>query len=232
MLILTLLVSGCGGDDSSRHITDAPKLACDPAPAVTCARLGPDFVTTSTGMNPVGPWSYGSSPTLGGAFSIYTLHFDGNNTSLEGLEMWASDVVDGGGAHLPTLGINATATTIDPIGTYTVAAGQILGHPGQSGQYSIARWTAPAAGTYRVQATFGGLSGENGNPPTSTDVHVRHNADELLTSSVTLYGAAAATCNATAITAAVADTIDFAVGIGGNDYFHDSTSIDAAVCPM
>jgi hypothetical protein len=25
--------------------------------------------------------------------------------------------------------------------------------------------------------------------------------------------------------------IDFAVGLGSNDYQHDSTSIDAAVCP-
>jgi hypothetical protein len=230
-LALTLMF-GCG-DDASRHIADAPAVACDPTPApATCARLGPDFMATTQGANPSGPWSYGYTPTLGGAFTVYALYFAGTDATLEGLDVWASpEIVDTQGAHLPALGINSTTMVSDPIGTYTVDPGQILAHPGQGGQYSVARWTAVAAGMYRVQATFGGLSGVNNNPPTTTDVHVQHDGSELASDQVTVYGPTGAACHATSVSVLSGDTIDFAVGFGSNDYLHDSTSIDAVVCP-
>jgi hypothetical protein len=184
-------------------------------------------------MNPSGAWSYGYSTTLGGPFQIFTQFLPGNNVSLEGLDMWGDPaLVDGSGAHLPTVGINATDTTSNPIGTYTVDARQILAHPGMSGQVAIARWTAPIAGTYRVQATFTGLSGFNGSPHTTTDVHVQRAGVDVLANTVDAYGAAAATCDATVMDVGQGDTLDFAVGYGNGSYLYDATGIDAIVCPV
>ena len=195
-----------------------------------CARIGPDFAPS--GINPNGRWSYGWSPTLGGTFTIYSLFMNGTDPSLDGLPLWADPtLIDGSGVHLPAIAINAGTMPVAPNGTYTVQPGQVLAHPGQGGQYSIARFTAATAGNYTVQAAFVGLSGTNGNPITTTDVHLQRNGSDLLTGSLDPNGAGSTYCGAMVVALAVGDTLDFAIGYGNGNYFSDSTGVDGIVCP-
>lgn len=54
-------------------------------------------------------------------------------------------------------------------------------HPGASGQRSVVRWMAPAAGSYKVLGQFEGID-TNG---TTSDVRVAHNAAILFSANVT-----------------------------------------------
>jgi len=194
-----------------------------------CASLAGDF--SPTGMNPLGDWSYGWSSMLGTSFNIFTLFLPGTNPTLTGLPMWSSaELKVNSGAYLPALGINAGATAVAPYGTYTVQPGQIIAHPGPTGQYAIARWTAPIAGTYRVEATFVGLSGLNGAPVTTTDVHVQQNGSDILSGAVNINGSGNSYSDAAIVTVAPRDTIDLAVGYGNGTYLYDSTGVNGIVC--
>src|SRR3989442_13724905 len=57
-------------------------------------------------------------------------------------------------------------------------------HPGEKGEFSMARWTAPKSGRCAVRARFTGLP----STPATTDVHILHNRKELLNSSINLDG--------------------------------------------
>ena len=99
-------------------------------------------------------------------------------------------------------------------GTITRQPGQFFLHPGPIGQISIARWTAPRAGTYRVQAVFEGID----VGPTTTDVHVQHNGVDIASGSLNINGGASTFRASPSVNVAAGDTVDFAVGNGGNGY--------------
>jgi hypothetical protein len=104
--------------------------------------------------------------------------------------------------------------------------------PGEMGQYAVARWTARQAGTVGVVATFTGVCGHNGSKNTTSDVHVRHDGADLPAGSASLNanGGGNTFSVMTNVSVAVGDTIDFAIGGGGDGYIFDMTGIDAKVC--
>ncbi len=162
--------------------------------------------------NPSPRWTYGAEPSRGGTFTAYpTLSV---NT---GLDVW-------GGA--PSLWHNPNTATINVATNYT-PAGKLGLHPGPSGENSVARWTAPFAGTYRVEGSF---TGSDNVYPTTTDVAILRNnnaAAPLFTATIASYGVPSPFGIDVAVNAG--DTIEFTVGYGGNGYFGDATLLDAVI---
>src|ERR1017187_6050392 len=120
----------------------------------------------STSLNPNGPWSYGSTPSLGGTFSLLVA---GSCGPLAG---W-----NGGGATAvgdPPMVYGGTGTC----GGGTLAGGLLDLHPGPTGQYSDVRWIDAASGTYNISGIFQGID----MTPTTTDVHVLLNGVSLFDS--------------------------------------------------
>lgn len=99
-------------------------------------------------------------------------------------------------------------------------------HPGASGQRSVVRWMAPAAGSYKVLGQFEGID-TNG---TTSDVRVAHNAAILFSADVNGFGAAAPF--SLTVKAAAGDALEFSVGAGSNGtHNYDSTGLHATVGP-
>jgi hypothetical protein len=169
----------------------------------------------SSSSNPAGTWTYGESSLLTSALVPYS--FNGTD---RGIDLW------GGSATLypPTVSCNGTPSVVNLTPELiTWQSGQFALHPGSGGQYSHARWTAPADGTYRISAEFTGID-QNG--PT-TDVYVLHNTLTLFTGGVTGYGDTESF--STTVSVAAGDFIDFAVGYGAGGYWHDTTALAATL---
>jgi hypothetical protein len=213
---------------------------------------GQDFSNTN---NPEGQWSYGWSQTSGSTFNLLpnTTQFSG--TAADGitpltLDVWTSDCC---GTVQPLVEHNAVnqmyfsdSVTIPP-DTLCHGCSYIGGlafHPGPNGENAIVRWTAPAAGTYHVNATFAGEDATG----TTTDVSVYHHsatatkkifgADVLgycgvaPSSSVGCFGTSPMQHFAGNIVLAAQDTIDFSVGYGINGYGYDTTGLDVVITPV
>jgi hypothetical protein len=213
----------------------ADVLACT-GPTAGCDDVA---LVSLAGANPVGPWSYGFSNTLGATFSRYAQFFSGVDIATFAMAdagtaplAWSSGML---GSQLnPGAYYNATGASYVSggiAGSTTAQARQFWLHPGPSGQYSIARWTAATGGTFDVQATFVGIV----DAPfrTTTDDHVQHDGTDLPAGSGSLnLGANPMNSFSVAarVTVVAGDTIDFAVGNGGNTYAYDSTGLSATVC--
>jgi hypothetical protein len=164
--------------------------------------------------NPAGPWSYGFTPTLGGAFTPFAMF----HTEAGG----AFQVWDVSGTRTPGVYHNGTS---DPLSYLSIrmGPGALAAHPGASGEYGIVRFTAPVGGRYNLLASFEG--GDIG--PTSTDVHVLRNGLSLFDALVHGLGADSARSHDQALTLAAGDWIDFAVGYGNSNYSNDTTILTA-----
>ncbi len=147
----------------------------------------------SVASNPNGVWTYGYSSTLGGAFNLYDAHFVASSWNKSG-EPFLGDY--GGGL---------------------VA----VFHPGDNGEYSIYRFTAPASGNYNLNVVFSDADSA------TTDVHVRLNNSSLFVGAITDNSSTSHVANLVLV---ANDILDFAVGFGSNgNYFNDSTSVDATL---
>ncbi|MBW3623260.1 MAG: Ig-like domain-containing protein [Armatimonadetes bacterium] len=179
----------------------------------------PEF---STASNPNGPWTYGQIAAAGAAFQPYTT---GGKTA-EGLDSWNSP--DLGGASASVV-YNATSQTIRcNCGTATYQPGDLVLHPGNTGASSVVRWTAPAAGTFDLDALFTGY--DHGSAPT-TDVHVLHNGTSIYDGNVFGYLHTVGITRKT-VTVQAGDTLDFVVGWGSNgNYNYDSTRLQVSLMP-
>ncbi len=169
----------------------------------------------STSANPAGAWSYGSRPTLGGAFSLSgTLNTDGTAAAVK---YWSPQ--SGVDTDWPRVGLNTGNSAVQIFGTVDLAAGQGLLHPGPTGHYADARLTTAAPMTGVLNTSFIGIDYTGG---TTTDVHVYKNGIALFDSSINAFGELK---NYTStLTFAVGDTLDFLVGWGANEnYLFDST---------
>jgi hypothetical protein len=228
-------------ETASARVTVVVAPECsDAGGASGCDSLAASFVASGSGANPVGPWAYGSTPTLGGTFAPYATFLSASDVDAgfaDGLAQWfdVTGTSQLGLGNLPRLAFNPTAMALHPpaglAGTaYTVAPGQIDLGPGPLGDYSVARWTARASGTYSVHAAFVGLCGYNGYPMTTSDVHVQHNGEDVATGSLNLDGGGNAFTFSSTIAVVAGDTIDFAIANGGNGYLYDDTGLDAVVC--
>ncbi len=178
----------------------------------------------STASNPNGAWSYGYSDTLTSGFVPYT-----NNSTpagFEGLEFWYWEGT-GGSDVVPAVWRNPTPNPIDPAGGPETEPGEAAFHPGPNGEYSWYRFTAPAAGDYDVYASFslmitGGCTG-------TTDVRVVRSGTEL--AALTLNdGTEVPQSFSSVLALAVGDTLDFGVGMNGDNFNCDATHIDATIC--
>jgi len=167
---------GSSNEDSGRE--DSSPIDLDGAPiptdAASCARTCPvgfeclvsrceDRAAahfSATNNNPAN-WSYGYTASLAATpFHLYVLAWSSGSS----IDVWTSTP-----AHTlePSVFHNSGLAT-QIYGGMTIP-GEALGlDPGPTGQASIVRWTAPAAGTYAIDATFTGLS----TPASRIDVGV------------------------------------------------------------
>ena len=172
-----------------------------------------DFSETN---NPTGQWSSGWTTTLGSLFAIYDVH---ERQDGDVLAAWRDSFFNQFGTITPTFQKNISIASV----VYGIAPGQVSLHSGCAhGELGVLRWTAPAAGTYTIHATF--FAGNSGN----TDAYVLldgNGGQPLL---------AAPTTNvqpsyAGTLTLLFGQTIDFVVGTGGDGCGSDSTPFVATI---
>jgi hypothetical protein len=179
-----------------------------------CVRAGTYDVAAdfSTNSNPNGVWSYGYANVLGGSLILYT-----TATSFT-----ASIIGWGSG---PPADFYNTSDNAASDGTPYLGPHQAAFHPGPSGEYSIYRFTAPAAGNYQLQAAFVGADVVG----TSTDVHVLVNNSSIFDGLVNGFGPGTGPSFSTNLVLQANDRIDFEVGAGNNGFLYDSTGIQATL---
>jgi hypothetical protein len=109
-------------------------------------RAAPHFSATN---NAPFNWSYGYATDLNGSFHAYASHWSPNSS----IDVWSTapsslePSVFHNGALLPQM-----------YAEMTIPGGALGLYAGGTGQESIVRWIAPAAGTYAINATFVGIS--------------------------------------------------------------------------
>ena len=102
---------------------------------------------------------------------------------------------------------------------------QVCLHPGPNGEFSAARWTAPASGQVAINARFTGVP----KIPATTDVHVLHRDRPLFDSLINVSGYSNSAAYSGRIVVAQGDTVDFVVGFGNQSYGGDTTSLEASL---
>jgi hypothetical protein len=202
----------------------------------------------SISCNPIGPWSYGSTLTLGGAFTRFTrtgtITFQVENGAVG---QWVGTYSQGG-QFFPIV----SKFYGDPGSTVSVVVGTagqddqtaqerpivqsrangIVMHPTLPGLgYGVIRWTAPKSHTYVITVSF--FSAEHdGEIGATTDVHVQRNHVSLFDGNVN--GAQSVqnyTTGGRGIALNAGDVIDLAIGPDG-DLTADSTSVEANIAEL
>jgi hypothetical protein len=168
--------------------------------------------------NPNGVWSYGWTAASGGPLQRYP----DLRTLSDGTQYLTDPAIASLGA--PSVIYNPTANVALP-GNFPLLPGQLGLHPGPARQRSVVRWTAPEASTVTVAALFTGRD----LLPTTTDVHVVRNGEELWSRAVHRFRAGPYFESTLEVQAG--DTLDFAVGDGGNGFISDSTGLDVVLVP-
>ena len=121
--------------------------------------------------------------SLGSSLQLYDVS-ESNSGGFTGLDFWHSSQIYVLGT--PNVFYNGSAS--DYInGTVHIPAHTAGFHPGPDGEYSVFRWTAPAAGTYDLSAAF---RGDDFVFPTSTDVHILLDGVSLFSGGVYVFGPA------------------------------------------
>jgi len=139
-------------------------------------------------------------------------------SELPGLDIWhAAGGVD------PNVTRNDNPHPLTGLGI-TWQPKQVALHPGPKGEYSVARWTCPAAGEHTVEATFTGIAGQ-----ASTDVHVLHNGRSLHEGWINVKDQGNQSAFAKTLPLAAGDTLDFVVGFGNGFYGGDTTALAARI---
>lgn len=192
-------------------------LACVPAHAATIlADFAADFSSTS---NPGGPWSYGSTTTLGAAPTLASTltHYGPGNE----IHAWIPSATS-----WPTIALNTTGSPVSFGAGNAIIQGphQGLLHPGSAGEFATVRYTATTTFTATLDAQFSGIDVVG----TTTDVHILLNGFSLFNGSINTFGAIAAYTSTLNLTSG--DVLDFAVGWGtNNNYIDDSTGFFATL---
>ena len=107
--------------------------------------LAEDF---SLGGNPNGPYTYGSTTTLGGVLSVYA-----NSATFPLADAWGG----GAGGGIPNVFLNDNAFESTD-GFTTMRPGQLAFHPSFGDLHSVIRFTVPATGLYEIDAAYEGIS--------------------------------------------------------------------------
>ncbi len=175
-----------------------------------------DFSAT---MNPNDPWTFGYTAALGGLLVVYDATFTTHFTSADEANYWyRSDHPNA--PQPPSAGHNPNGAFFQAGDAIDWAANGFHLHPGPSGEYSVARWTASTSGMFDVNAVF--TMADDGY----TDVHLLHNSVSIFDDAVIGRGDSSSFSTVVSVTAG--DTIDFSVGSAGS-YYNDSTDLVASI---
>jgi hypothetical protein len=189
------------------------------AHAATVFDLSTDF---SFRDNPNKVWQYGYSAT--NSLDPAQFRFDKYADPAGPVGFWHPSVSSGPGpGWYPYVAYNtAGQTQFGSQKGWSVRSGQVAMEGSNTGQYSLIRFVAPVAGTYKVTARFEGVH----FGLSSTDVHVLHNSVFLFEADIAGYGGdpAFATVQGASPTASYSgnvklkanDIVTFAVGYGKN----------------
>jgi hypothetical protein len=194
-------------------------LSCLLARAQTTYDLSADF---SLRDNPNKVWQYGYSASNSLAPDQFRLD---KQTEQNGpILFWHPDANKGPGpGYYPYVAYNTTKQSQAwPVpGGWVVRGGEVAMEASNNGQYSLVRFTAPVAGTYKINAQFEGI-----HVWSTTDVHVLHNGTSLFDADIDGYGGDPAfrKVEGASPTAQFSgqlemranDTVTFAVGYGKN----------------
>jgi hypothetical protein len=187
--------------------------------AQTTFDLSADF---SLQNNPNKVWQYGYSAANSLAPDQFRID---KNVEMSGpIGFWHPDAnVGPGPGYYPYVAYNTTKQSQawpSPNG-WVVRGGEVAMEASNSGQYSLVRFVAPVAGTYKISAQFAGV-----HVWSTTDVHVLHNGTSLFEADIDGYGSDPAfrKVQGASPTAAYSgqiemkanDTVTFAVGYGKN----------------
>jgi hypothetical protein len=189
------------------------------AQAQTTFDLSADF---SFQNNPNKVWQYGYSET--NSLAPDQFRFDKHADATGPVQFWHPAASDGPGpGYYPYIAYNTTKQSQvwpSPNG-WVVRGGEVAMEASNSGQYSLVRFVAPVAGTYKISAQFAGV-----HVWSTTDVHVLHNGTSLFDADIDGYGGDPAFrkvqgANPTAsysgqVELKANDTVTFAVGYGKN----------------
>jgi len=177
----------------------------------------------SIAKNPNGLWSYGSTTTLGGTFTLYPQALV-NVQGVQGKDLWNVGNTDCNAGQTPILG-RSTEQQTQPPAFIIFPVDTLDMHPGCHGEDTVLRWTAPLSGNYRLRGSFEGID----ECCPTTDVHIRLNSmTSLLDADINGFGQVALFDVKRAVSAG--DTIDFIVGFGSDgNYFNDSTALQLAI---
>jgi outer membrane protein OmpA-like peptidoglycan-associated protein len=169
----------------------------------------------SVSANPSGPWSYGSTKTLGGDFTRMA-----GTDKCGSLECWIASIGAGGA---PWMRINRAGAVPNCSAAGLTPKTVLHMHPGPNGEFSVVRWTAPADHLVSITGSFVGLDN-----PTTTDVHVLAKNVAVFDGDINRRGKTVPFQISREVKAG--DTIDFLVGYGSNkNYSTDSTGLSATI---
>lgn len=143
----------------------------------------------------------------------------GRAKAMAGLVAWRSDL----GGPDPSVAFNTSDADVTMAGIRW-EPGRLSFHPGPKGEYAVVRWTAPAAGEYRIKAGFRAIDQQ-----TTTDVHILHDGRSVFDGFVRLEGAGPFVSHEQTLAAARGDTLDFVVGWGNGAHVCDSTGLEVAI---
>jgi hypothetical protein len=189
------------------------------AQAQTTYDLSVDF---SVRDNPGKVWQYGYSAT--NSLDPDQFRLDKYGDGGTPIVFWHPDASSGPGpGYYPYVAYNTTKQSQawpSPNG-WVVRGGEVAMEASNSGQYSLVRFVAPVAGTYKISAQFEGV-----HVWSTTDVHVLHNGTSLFDADIDGYGgdpafrkmegASPKAEYSGQIELKANDTVTFAVGYGKN----------------
>ncbi|MGA2496962.1 MAG: sugar-binding domain-containing protein [Tepidisphaeraceae bacterium] len=123
----------------------------------------------------------------------------------------------------PWAALNPAAEPVETPFQFTWPPRQVALHPGPKGEYSVVRWTAPAAGRYSYAARFAGLF------RATTDTHILHNGRPRFDALLNLQGRPNTATHQDELELAAGDKLDFVVGWGDGSYGSDSTALTVSI---
>ena len=207
-LLAALLLGACGG-------APAPVAAPDPCldPALDGGAVYDLNCSFSLTANPAGAWQYGFA-AADGAFHL-SVRADTSNP----VGLWHPDAR----TYYPYVAWNSSALArVDATDSWAVRPREVAMEAAPGGAEALVRFTAPLAGTWRIEATFEGIHFRH----STTDVHVRHGAAALFDAQIDGYGGTPAfhpvdgTRPSATFTSEVSlqqgDAVSFAVGVGAD----------------
>ncbi len=202
----------------SRLVVLALLLALVPSLIARATRADDVALGFSATNNPIGSWSYGYTLDRGGAFTL----FDTHAPDAAGLDVWKKAGTQATVSH------NGTATGKLAGGTVYTPAGGLNLFPGASDEWAVVRWTAPATGSYAVNAHFvpRALANAGGG---AAEVALLHGSAVVFDRWVQFpLGLATATVTAT-LAMNAGETLDLTVGNASDGNNLDVIGLDATI---